>query len=96
MANYPEHEKLKLVSEKSQACGEFLEWLNSTCGLVLCRETSEVERDEMEEYGEGVRESYAPARITTNNLLAEFYGINQQKLEKEKEAMLAELRKANA
>ena len=24
---YPEHEKLKSISDKSQACGEFIDWL---------------------------------------------------------------------
>ena len=26
---YPEHEKLKAISDKSQICGEFIEWLQS-------------------------------------------------------------------
>ena len=37
MPNYPEHEKLSAVREHSQAIGEFLEWLNHSEGISLCR-----------------------------------------------------------
>lgn len=29
MNGYPEHEKLRAISDKSQAIGEFLEWLET-------------------------------------------------------------------
>ena len=32
---YPEHEKLHAVRDKSQACGEFLEWLRSRYALAV-------------------------------------------------------------
>lgn len=31
---YPEHEKLRFISDQSQACGEFLDWLSSR-GVTL-------------------------------------------------------------
>ncbi len=35
MTSYPEHEKLKAISDQSQACGEFLEWLSSSQSVTL-------------------------------------------------------------
>jgi hypothetical protein len=34
---YPEHDKLRAIKDKSQAVGEFLEWLRDTKGLTICR-----------------------------------------------------------
>lgn len=34
--NYPEHDKLNLIKEKSQSIGEFLNWINEQ-GIHLCR-----------------------------------------------------------
>ena len=34
---YPEHEKLKAISGKSQACGEFVDWLRDEAKIVLAR-----------------------------------------------------------
>lgn len=42
MSNYPEHDKLTAVSEKSQAVGEFLEWLqNQHVRLMVWKEDVE-------------------------------------------------------
>lgn len=93
---YPEHEKLKLVQEKSQACGEFLEWLRGTKDYTLCQPHA---------HGSGCRTSsrygdeslsicrlhageYVPATVSVSRLLAEFFGIDQRKLDEEKELML--------
>lgn len=65
LVQYPEHEKLRLVSEKSQACGEFLDWL--------------IER------GWEPREG---GSANVRKLLAEFFEIDQELLEREKEHML--------
>ena len=35
MAEYPEHAKLKLVKDKSQAIGEFLDWISGEKGWHL-------------------------------------------------------------
>ena len=36
-SKYPEHEKLSAISDKSQACGEFIEWLGYEKGIVLAK-----------------------------------------------------------
>lgn len=36
MSQYPEHDKLHAIKAQSQACGEFLKWLESE-GIVLAR-----------------------------------------------------------
>jgi len=75
---FPEHEKLKEVRDKSQACGEFLEWLRSR-GYVVCRYY--VDRDQ-----------YYPAPERAEDLLALFFNIDRDKIEKEKREMLDMLR----
>lgn len=74
---YPEHEKLKEVQIESNACGNFLEWL--------------VEQEiYLAKYNEqGV---LRPLRKSINELLEEHFGIDQKKLEEEKQAILKALR----
>lgn len=47
MTEYPEHEKLRAISDQSQVCGEFLEWIQGgyegSPGLHLCRWKKESE-----------------------------------------------------
>lgn len=81
---YPEHEKLHKIKDQSQICGEFIDWLESE-GYVLAK-WREVEtifgKDSTLEL------SYKPVV----DLLAEFFEIDQDKIESEKRAMLARLR----
>ena len=77
---YPEHEKLALVQEQSQTCGEFIDWLADEHGLCLC------ERD---------THHYRRTSKSINELLAGFFKIDQKKLEAEKQDMLANVRRAN-
>jgi len=73
---YPEHQRMSAVAGQSQVIGEFLDWL-PTIGVVLC---------------EPWEESFYPSGRTTTSLLAEFFGIDLNKIETEKRAMLAALR----
>lgn len=91
---YPEHEKLKLVAEQSQTVGAFLDWLRDEKGISLtvrhehttsCREDGYVRCG----YSQG---EYMPAHTTPHKLLAEFFEIDEKKIETEKRAMLAGLR----
>jgi hypothetical protein len=116
MSDYPEHEKLRKISDQSQICGEFLEWLKGgyqgSPGLHLCqwKEAADVPHWVHDETGEEVSFShrhatanpewypagyYSPGR-TTQELLAQFFGIDQKKIDAEKEQMLADIRAANA
>jgi len=93
MTTYPEHEKMQAVQEKSQACGEFVEWFQQR-GIHLAEyttfthtykalngQTREIKRVEL-----------ALSRRLLQDLLAEFFGIDLQRLEAEKRAMLAAAR----
>ena len=83
MSDYPEHDKLKLVADKSQAIGEFIEWLaEEGRGIYLAVPHP---------FGEGL----VPANKSITRLLAEFFEIDLDKIETEKRAMLDNLRKLN-
>lgn len=77
--DYPEHERLSKVRDKSQAIGEFLEWLNEQ-DLHLARYDHR-----------GVKLEPVPWEI--QNRLADFFGIDLNVLEDEKRTMLDEQRK---
>jgi hypothetical protein len=80
MSDYPEHDKLREVAEQTQAIGEFIEWLEGK-GIFLARY---VEGSNFPRHVHGFRA-----------LLAEWAGIDQDKLEAEKRQMLASLRSAS-
>jgi hypothetical protein len=84
-SEYPEHEKLNAVKAKSQAIGEFLEWLQHERfqRVTLCLEADD-------------EEEFYPFHYSTEHLLAEFFKIDLNKIEAEKRAMLETMRKANA
>lgn len=82
-AEYPEHAKLKKISDKSQAIGEFLDWCNQE-GLRLGRYV-------MADNG---MERLMETGDCTESLLALYFGIDLNELEKEKQCMLEKLRAA--
>jgi hypothetical protein len=74
---YPEHEKLRAVADQTQAIGEFTEWLESK-GIFLAR------------YAEG---SEIPRHVHGfRDLLAEWAGTGQDRLEAGKRQVLAAIR----
>lgn len=79
---YPEHDKLKAVVEQSQAIGEFIDVFLPGKGIFLGK---------AKEFGEGLD----PIIVDIQELLAEYFGIDRDKLENEKEAMLDEIRRLN-
>ena len=85
MSTYPEHDKMSKIADKSQAIGEFMEWLEQEKNLTLCKPIPE---------GEEAAGQYWPAYTPIQNLLAEFFDIDPVALEREKRAMLDEMRKA--
>lgn len=76
LKRYPEHAKMRKVMHLSQACGEFLAAMQEQ-GRFLC------ERDETGHL--------MPTRKSFAQLLAEHFGIDLDKIEREKRAMLQEL-----
>jgi hypothetical protein len=79
MADYPEHEKLKKISDKSQTVGDFLEWLNSQGIYLMTLEAS-------------MHDEWTAPQKSRVTLLAEFFEIDQAKLEEEKRVMFEDAR----
>lgn len=102
MSTYPEHEKLAKVKDKSQACGEFLEWLLGPQRYQLgqyhehvddCWLPGESQTGRRRVCGMGAQTLY-PTPVVVRKLLAEFFEIDEERLDREKCAMLDELRQA--
>lgn len=104
MAEYPEHEKLKRIKDKSEAIGDFLEWLRYERGLTVCdrhRHSDGCYTDTMtDEYGSyrtmicNLRDGdLLPISLSTETLLAEYFEINLRRLSEEKDTMLEAFRK---
>lgn len=73
----PETLRLVAVSRESQKIGEFLEWLAWDQHLVLA---------------EVIGEALYPSLTTTEKLLARFYGIDLERVERERGRLLAYIR----
>lgn len=73
----PETLRLAAVSSESQKIGEFLEWLAWEQNLVLA---------------EVIGDSLYPSLTTTEKLLARFYGIDLERVERERGRLLAYIR----
>lgn len=85
---YPEHAKVERAQGDSQVIGEFLDWLTNERpkGVIfLC------ERHPTHQVGD----LWVPFNKGIEKLLAEYFGIDEAKLEKEKREILARQRKAN-
>lgn len=84
---YPEHAKLQALGGRPQACGDFLAWLHDKKGLVLCEPQ---DTRQFEGY------PYLPASVPTHKLLAEYFEIDEDRLEAEKRRLLDGIRTAEA
>ena len=90
--NYPEHEKLKKVSDQSQTIGEFIDWLQNEAHYVIGQyKTSKGDREILYP----VHALYVRSGLCTDKLLAQYFDIDLQKIEEEKRHMLKEIRDAN-
>ncbi|WKW87105.1 hypothetical protein SEA_NICOLE72_68 [Microbacterium phage Nicole72] len=87
-ALYPEHARLALVSDHSQAIGEFIEWLSSEQGYVIAEYGTDEPDDDRSEH-----RLYPVSRPITS-WLAQYFNINPAKIEAEKRAMLDSMRAA--
>jgi len=86
MSDYPEHDKLSAVKDASQAIGEFIE----TAGYTLCELRTFIEPLDDEPNGKTyeTRPRLAPVNKSIQVILADYYGIDLDKIEAEKRAML--------
>lgn len=80
----PELDKMLVVRVRSQAIGEFLEWLADTKGYGIYSE------DDAEDQEGNMQRLYFRAP-NTEQLLAEYFEIDLKKVEKERRAILKEL-----
>lgn len=105
MPRYPEHDKLRAVKDKSQAIGSFIEFGIPKLGFALCLEHKHDDgcgEVEFEREGREVREcglfegEYLRQYGRIEKILADHFGINEDRLEKEKRKMIDECRRANA
>ncbi len=103
---YPEHDKLHAVKHQSQACGEFIDWLESKKGLHLayyhkhgpqCPGWDEgrqrLNRRSPPPHCEFRENELLSSNHNLKKLLAEFFEIDLNKLEDEKLQLLDEQRK---
>jgi hypothetical protein len=94
MTTYPEHEKLKALGDTRAAVQSFLDWLlddfrpqdfdDSRCILAGEWDDTPASHDRLHHIFE-----------TRSALLAAYFGIDEAALEDEKDAMLAEFRRAH-
>lgn len=81
-ALYPEHARQALVLDKSQAIGEFLEWLTSEHEYVIAEwTTNAVGSDDL-----------VPVQRPIQSWLAQYFQIDPAKIEAEKRAMIDAMR----
>lgn len=72
MSLYPEHKKLALIADQNRAVGDFLDWLLSK-GVILASRDGE---------------RLWAYQYSTTNLLAEFFEIDLDLIEREKREIL--------
>lgn len=85
-ADYPECERMSAVADDSHKLGAFLDWLNEQ-GIHLAK------YEDIEGYRDPVLVFHGERY---EELLARYFDIDLDKVEREKRAMLDVLRKANS
>lgn len=106
MSEYPEHDKLRAISDKSQAIGEFIDWLISErepntkiVERVILHDYHTTDRHlnplPEEEWERFEFETDVPLRKSIQDLLAEYFEIDRNKLNEEKLKMFEEIRNVN-
>jgi hypothetical protein len=87
---WPEHDKQQQVSWLSQYVGDFLDWLTNERQLHICRLVNTNEGNPRWEHWEYVDEPMTLRRI--NELLGEYFGVDQKVIDAEKDEMLRMIR----
>lgn len=83
---YPECAKMSAVRDRSQLIGQFLDWLQSTAGVQLCKYVSR-----SSSLGQ-TNSELMPIGLSIEQILAQYLEIDLEKVEEEKRAMLEHLR----
>lgn len=95
MSETSELDKMSKVKNQSQKVGEFVDWLQCEKKIVFCKWHEEKgslfdSDDNCEPFYPG---GYYPEFLQVEKTLAEFFGIDLDKIEKEKLKILEQLRK---
>lgn len=107
-SQHPELDKIKAVSEDSRKLGEFLEWLRAQgyvfAQWVDHEHTEDCYQMEESPFNPGKMrptlacslnegdENFLPVSWNINDLLAQYFGIDQDQAERERRAILESLR----
>lgn len=88
VVEYPEHQKLKAISHDSNAIGAFLDWLPQA-GIALhdLNAPKQMEQWEMRT----LSDEFYPVRKSIQDILAEYFKIDQKLIDQEKQAMMDSL-----
>jgi len=102
---YPEHQNLKAISNKSQAIGSFLDWLSEEKSIELAVRHKHTDScyANLDSVDQAMKlhprrlcgytdDELVSTHIPFRKLLAEYFEIDEEKIEREKRAMLSELR----
>jgi hypothetical protein len=88
MAKTPELDKMAAIRDESQKIGEFLTWLGEQ-GNTICKF---IEPDDIDDPDEAPNGGYYPVRKDTEQILADYFGIDLNKCEQERRDILEQLR----
>ncbi|MNE90885.1 hypothetical protein D3C80_1884350 [compost metagenome] len=72
------------INEKKQEIGAFIEWLSETKDIRLCTYVGTTETN----IPERAQDLWQPVPEHVNHLIAEYYGIDLEKLEQERQVMI--------
>ena len=75
MQHVPELDKLAAAADISQKIGDFWDWLEQEKGLSVCTYVKDAD-------------IYLPAQLRKESVLAEFFGIDLKRVERERKALL--------
>lgn len=89
MSTYPEHDKMQALGERRDEVQEFLDWLLDQPAYELAEWLTK--REDGTEY---FFPRLVPVNKSREQIMADYFGIDLQKLSEEKDAMLADFRAA--
>lgn len=85
--NTPTLDKIKRIQENSQAIGNFIEWLEASMGIVLCKQY----KNQSEHY-----EIVGRSVSSITELLAKHFEIDLAAAERERRKILGHLRRQSS
>ena len=87
----PELEKIATNADESQKIGQFLSWLLDEQQISLCEYDESATERCWEDGMDDDFEIYAPVGMKIEQLLAQYFGVDLAKAEKERQGLLAEI-----